>query len=382
MNVARKPASSKYGKVLIAFLGLRGGALGGGQHEVFSTAEALSDAGFKVSLLCSAWPNFSKLRRELGVKIPVHEMSQFNFQGPPLYSGFLKRVIHPLRVPAIKVRLYINFDANDDPFLVPLNSLFNNETPLVYYFISTEVSRLWNRKIKSYWKFYNVARIKLIDRLIKRIRENGLFIAICKYTARKVEAACGVRPKILYGSINWSTYGWRGEKKEDFMVSMGRLHPYKRYEYAILAAKAAQKKLIILGAPSDEEYHRKLVSLIRRIGIQDRVKIIVGLSSEERASLLRRAKVFLHCSIEGFGKAVAEAMAAGCVPVVPKAGGQSEYSPKEFQYSSFDEMLQKTEEAFNAPSTLSHDVSEKVMEFDLPRYKSRFINLLKEEQLI
>jgi len=318
----------------------------------------------------------------LGVRVSGYEVFRFKEGSLFSWSGFLRRVIHPLHVPDIDVRLYVNLNADSDPFLVSVNNLFDDEVALVYYFISSTISRLWNRPVKSCRRIHRFIQARLIDYVIKRVEKNGLFLAICKYTAGKFEEACGIRPKILYGSINGSTYKWRGEKKEDYIVSMGRLDPYKRYEYAILAAKAIQKKLIILGAPCNEEYCNMLIRLIRRIGVNDRVNVLVGLSSEERASILKRAKVFLHCSVEGFSKAVAEAMAAGCIPVVPRTGGQSEYTPQEFQYSSFDEMLQKIEEAFNSSQGVPQYLSEKAMFFDLPRYKTRFINLLREEQLI
>jgi len=247
------------------------------------------------------------------------------------------------------------------------------------------ISPLWklNPIYRSSFRKPNLAILaKAVLEVIERVRRNGLFIAICGYTARKVEDACGMRPELLYGAIEAQVYRWHGEEKEEFMVASGRLVPYKRFELAIKAAKRLGRKLIILGAVRDREYYEALLRMIRAEGVEELVKILTNLPIEERADILKRAKVFLHCSVEGFGKAVAESMAAGCIPVVPREGGQSEYTPREFQYSSFEEMLQRIEEAFTAPATLSRELSEKAMEFDKPQYKSKFIELLREKGLI
>ncbi len=372
-------------RALIAFSALKGRSIGGGQHEALAAAEALKDAGFRVALLCGGEPDFDELSRELGVKNSVDELFLFNPGSFFPYSGFLKRVIHLLYAPNIRPDLWVNYNADGDPFLIPLNALIDDEVGLVYYFISAHITRLWRTRISGYGFFkksYRAAVSKLIHHIIKRIKRHGVFIAISKYTAKIVEDACRIRPKVLYGSIDGSVYRWRGESKSDFMAASGRLVPYKRFDLAIRAAKLLGRRLIILGAVRDEGYYEALSKVINRMGLGDEVKILADLSLEERAEILKKAKVFVQCSVEGFGKAVAEAMAAGCIPVVSKTGGQSEYTPREFQYSSFDEMLQKIEEAFDAPSAISREVSERAMEFDMPRFKARFIGLLKEENLI
>ena len=374
------------GEGLVAFTGLRGGSVGGGHHEALSAAEALKDAGFRVSLLCGSEPDFTRLSRELGVKNSADRILTLRL-GFTERMDFLKPFLRGLQVPSVKPDLWVSFDADGDPFLIPLTTLYDDSTAIVFYFISANLSRFWkvgvnadSRRLigKAYWKVVS----KLLRKVVKRVALHGSFIAISRYSAGKIEKLIGVRPKIHYGSINGEVYRWRGENKEDFMAAAGRLTPYKRFDAAVEAAKMLGRKLVILGALKDLEYYEELRRRILREGLSDLVEIALDLPLEKRSEILRRAKVFLHCSIEGFGKAVAEAMAAGCIPVVPRIGGQSEYTPRRFHYSSFDEMLQKIEEAFDAPPSLARELSERAMEFDLPRYKRKFISLLREEELI
>lgn len=78
------------------------------------------------------------------------------------------------------------------------------------------------------------------------------------------------------------------------MVSVTRITPYKNLEKAIYAAKALGKRLVILGPVRDRLYYRKLLELVEREKLGDRVKILTGLSVKERAKVLKQAKVFLH----------------------------------------------------------------------------------------
>jgi len=373
------------GRAVIAAPYLSGKAIGGGEHEALCVAEALRDIGFKVSLICGAEPDFRELRRQLGIDNPVSEIFTIRHETPKVIPRLFRKLSTPLCIPNVKSRLYMNLDVDRRPFLIPLSTLLDDEIPVIYYFINAAINPLWRTKLGGRGdlrRFYRVILAKAVSEVVKRIRRNGLLIAICGYTARKVEAACGMRPEVLYGAIEAQVYRWHGEEKEEFMVASGRLVPYKRFEFAIRAAKRLGRKLIILGAVRDREYYEALLRMIRAEGVEELVKILTNLPIEERADILKRAKVFLHCSVEAFGKAVAESMAAGCIPVVPKEGGQSEYTLREFHYSSFEEMLQRIEEAFTAPATLSRELSEKAMEFDKPRYKSRFIELLRDKGLI
>ena len=59
-------------------------------------------------------------------------------------------------------------------------------------------------------------------------------------------------------------------------------------------------------------------------------------------SNLTRAKVYFHPMIgEHFGMAVVEAMASGLIPVVPNVGGQTEFVPLKYHFSTIEERRQK-----------------------------------------
>ncbi len=97
----------------------------------------------------------------------------------------------------------------------------------------------------------------------------------------------------------------------------GRLVPHKGID-ALLRALAALPADVVLLVVGRGPTLPNLTSLARRLGVEDRVRFCPNVSDAELPRFLRAADLFVFPSqnrLEGFGLAVAEAMAAG-LPVV------------------------------------------------------------------
>jgi glycosyltransferase involved in cell wall biosynthesis len=85
------------------------------------------------------------------------------------------------------------------------------------------------------------------------------------------------------------------------------------------ARHAPEVRFVVVG-----EWLDGSVNLLRELG-GDNVEYTGRVSDDELASWFRRASVYVQASRhEGFGMAVAEAMLAGCIPVVTRAGALPE----------------------------------------------------------
>jgi alpha-1,3-mannosyltransferase len=104
------------------------------------------------------------------------------------------------------------------------------------------------------------------------------------------------------------------------MVSVGRLAPNKRFDrllraFSIAVREQRQARLVIIGP--DWGDLAALRALAVELGVHDRVQFLGGVSEGDLLTYLSQAKVWLSSSAyEGFGIALIEAMAAGCVSVV------------------------------------------------------------------
>jgi glycosyltransferase involved in cell wall biosynthesis len=113
--------------------------------------------------------------------------------------------------------------------------------------------------------------------------------------------------------------------RRNMVVTVSRLRAGKNLEFIPRIAKLVKKgEFTILGL-ADEASQDAVVELkkaIKVLGVEDRVRLLVNQPFRKLVDVLASAKVFLHTQpMEAFGIAVVEAMAAGCVPVVPKEGG-------------------------------------------------------------
>jgi glycosyltransferase involved in cell wall biosynthesis len=70
------------------------------------------------------------------------------------------------------------------------------------------------------------------------------------------------------------------------------------------------------------------------------IEFHINASFEDLIDLMKKSKIFFHPGEgEHFGMSIVEAMSAGLIPVVPAIDGQSEFVPKQYQYSSLDDAV-------------------------------------------
>jgi glycosyltransferase involved in cell wall biosynthesis len=138
--------------------------------------------------------------------------------------------------------------------------------------------------------------------------------------------------KILYFPVN-------GIAAEDFVdggpeprrngerfkvITAGRLHRLKGFSLAVEAFGAFAKKhpsseMIIIGEGPEE---RRIRSIISRLGLEDKIRILPWLPRREVLANMRSSDVFLFPSFrDGGGAVVVEAMGSGIPVIVLDSGG-------------------------------------------------------------
>ncbi len=111
------------------------------------------------------------------------------------------------------------------------------------------------------------------------------------------------------------------ERKEDFVMFLGKMYPYKGAHLAIEAARAAGVRLVLAGRCVEEEEKAYWdAEIAPRMG--DDVEWIGELNTDRKLDYMKRAQAFLFPVIwpEPFGLVMTEAMACG-TPVVALRNG-------------------------------------------------------------
>ena len=184
-------------------------------------------------------------------------------------------------------------------------------------------------------------RRRIVDRLLdmppvgewkkRSFKKLSMFLTPSKFQLEQAREAGIIGHKeasVVPLGVNHSEF-YPTNEEEPYALYLGRIHPHKSLELAILSMKNAPQNYSLTIAGDVEEhnlwYKDKLVSLAEKVDISHRVKIVLSPSDSEVVRLMQRCSAFLFPStIDTFGLVVLEAMACGKPIVACNRGGVPE----------------------------------------------------------
>lgn len=213
-----------------------------------------------------------------------------------------------------------------------------------------------------------------------------LLLANSYFTAKSIKESLGADSKVLYPPIP-STLFRRSKvnsknPRENLVVTLARFGPGKGVELVPIVARLTNKNIrfVMIGLAHDPSVIQSVKTSIRKLNIEDRVKVITDASRQDVKAILAKAKVYLHTTkMEHFGMSIAEAMAMGCLPIVHDSGGAPEFVPARYRYENLQEAASKIESAVDEWSTEKEKEVMKIAEqFSESNFSKRFMELFLE----
>jgi len=210
---------------------------------------------------------------------------------------------------------------------------------------------LWYRPSKGILDFFKLLSL-YIFRVYKR-NYSKLYNIYCNslYTQGWLKKLWNVEAKVIYPPVDIPT---RQGKKENIILSTGRISPDKNYEFVIEVFREAYTsarnyKLIICGKSDNINYLNKLKEFGRNLSVE----FLTDVSDKQMKEIYSKSKVFIQAKgidnndkrfpglVEHFGMTSAEAMSYGCVPLLLNKGGYKEIVDKKtgFIFNSKDEAV-------------------------------------------
>ncbi len=216
----------------------------------------------------------------------------------------------------------------------PLTSFFatralaNTDVPVcLTYHCDLFLSGLLGRGLAGvYQRAFLPPTLRRVRRVIVHTRSYGTTSAVLR--GRPLEIIPSVvdlgrfRPGLEVGDLKRRL---RVEGKR-VIVFTGRLVPHKGVDVILQALRELPRDVVLVVIGSGPRL-QPLIGLARRIGVGDRVVFCPNVSDDDLPRLLALADVFVFPSqnrLEGFGLAVAEAMAAGLPVVIADVPGVRE----------------------------------------------------------
>ena len=162
-------------------------------------------------------------------------------------------------------------------------------------------------------------------------------------TKRAVSAAIGrpVGGRVVYPPVDVGRFsalgGRRGGARERRTATVARFAPEKNLGAAVRIMREAGGRYDIVGNARGPLQLAELERL-RRAASGDQVRLHANVGQAVLEDVVGGARAYLQTSEETFGIAVVEAVAAGCVPVVPDNSAHPETVPfKELRYGTESE---------------------------------------------
>jgi glycosyltransferase involved in cell wall biosynthesis len=140
------------------------------------------------------------------------------------------------------------------------------------------------------------------------------FAAISQLVRRRIWAHYGRHAKVIFPPVAVARMRAAADADRAFVLSVGELVPYKRFDLAIEVARRAGLPLVIVG---DGPERRRLETLAAGADVRFTGRV----TDATLVDLMARARVFLYPALEDFGIVTVEALASGTPVVGQRRGG-------------------------------------------------------------
>jgi glycosyltransferase involved in cell wall biosynthesis len=159
------------------------------------------------------------------------------------------------------------------------------------------------------------------------LQQADLVIPFSEFSKDEVSRLAHARQlQVIYPGVDVDTFHPSDSQKQDLVVTVGAVgHSYFRRKGLEVFARCSkimpQVQFMIIGRVIDND----VLEYLKSLGGGNLSFSLTYITTEELIGLYQQAKVYAQASMhEGFGVAVAEAMACECVPVVTKVAALPE----------------------------------------------------------
>ncbi|MEL9908453.1 MAG: glycosyltransferase [Desulfurococcus sp.] len=209
---------------------------------------------------------------------------------------------------------------NKDDILIDTSSHIPTNTHIAYVHVPLVMP---SGRSGVVWRTYEAFLRKIADSLTGNPR---LVLTNSSWTKRVFMKVYGsrFRVEVLHPPVDVEYFESTNDLREKMIITVSRFSPEKKLEEILkVAVELKDYQFYIVGSATKEGF--KLASQLAEkaeiMGLGN-VYIITNISREKLRELFHRALFYLHPPYpEHFGLSVAEAIAAGAIPIVYKDGG-------------------------------------------------------------
>lgn len=367
---------------------------GGAERVCIIMIKALQKAGHNVTLVTIDKTNWPLVEKKYGLTCkPDRELFLIpnTFETASLTSRVAMTLLSffvEFFVIKLKEKHDLLINTSGESINLMEDIVYINAIPMRFAFDYPESLPITNSWWRSSSRVYN-----LFLRVVDKLNSNSLLLTNSKFNNAIIKKCFGRHALVAYPPVNVERFkqSFTNAKRKNLVITASRLRPGKNLEYILRVAKVIRGSKFLIVGPSDkasETTINRMNKSAEKLGVQDRIQVLINQPLPVLLRTLSEAKILLHTqSYEAFGMSIVEAMAAGCVPVVPRNGGpwfdildqkQGEYG---YSYRSVKEaaeiieMLMKNEKL---RKEVSSRASRRAEVFDVSVFERKILDVVNK----
>jgi glycosyltransferase involved in cell wall biosynthesis len=358
-------------------------------------AKILKENGYRVELVTMGKIDWTAIQRIIGIGKEVVDRETVIARfirlpfGYGLFAYWLLR--DAIIVPLMRRKLDLSIT------VFPTLPVVFTDILYVHFpsFIPSYIERFYPKYSHNGWLAYSLPYrllLKLFIKAFNSLKNKPVVLTNSVFSQRAIEDYLDVKANVVYPPVDTKKYshGCSGNRRGNIVLTISRFVEDKNLsELLAVARDAPEASFVVLGtAAAKSDYVERLRSEAKKMGINDRISLIINGGENQKTKLFSQAKIYLHTMrYEHFGISIVEAMSAGLVPVVHRSGGPwldilNETEGKVgYSYSSNHEaaaiisQLLKNE---NKRKYLSKKAIERAKAFDFSHFESSMMNIVAD----
>lgn len=365
---------------------------GGGERVLLEAARALSESDVDVVFVVNSREAVEKCIDRFGVPVKRYSVVEVKSALDPIL-GLGGRFVR-VRLMLMMRKIYSKIDEmKSDGITIDFRTNHPTKAHAVYLhypILLTTYMTKGNHMVIYNW---------LVRRLVKGIEgKPKLVMANSSWTARIVKDLYGLNAHTVYPPVDVDYFRYDGNKKEKIIVTVSRIS-FEKNVHLIprVASKLPDYTWYIVGSMGigrgERRLSEKVIETIYREAEKHgarNIEVLPDLPREKLRDLLLRASFYVNpLYVEHFGIAVAEAMAAGAIPIVYRDGGAwfDVVFPvsDRLGYEKLEEIpqiIRFLEGDSNMIDAVRRRAIERVSEYSAENFRKNFIQGLRRADLI
>ena len=236
-------------------------------------------------------------------------------------------------------------------------------------------------KYKGIWSWYYKPYYSKIKKFLNQIKNQNIqLISNSKFVQESIKKRFEKDSTVIYPPVDLKQFE-QNPFKENSVVTIARYSKEKNLEFGLNVIKELGINYSIIGnttTKTNELYFQKLHDSVKN---QTQIQLMKNIPRNELIKILGKSKVYFHASPETFGISIIEAIASGCIPVVPDNSAHIETVPfPELRYepNNTKDAQKILLDAINGKyDYLIESLKKSLKQYDKDTFKEKFLDYIK-----